>query len=67
MQSVDDSFALVREARDPVELVADDAWTAEPDPADSDVVNTESTRPLKRPRARGRAGPQAVVHFSLCE
>ena len=52
MQSMDESFARVREAPDLDELVGDGAWAAETDPedsGDSDEVDTDSTLPLKRP------------------
>ena len=50
MQSMDESFARVREAPDLDDLVGDGAWAAETDPGDSDRVNSDSTLPLKRPQ-----------------
>ena len=42
MQSMEESFALVREAPDLDELVVDDAWAAETDPGDSGEVEQNS-------------------------
>ena len=65
MPSVDDSFALVREARDLDELGVDDVRAAETDPENSDGVNIDSTLPRQEAPKPEREVEQAPKQLSI--